>query len=306
VLNNDSAVLLLIPIVVPLVRRLFPGQPELLVPFALVVFMAAGVAPLIVSNPMNMIVAEYAGVSFNAYAARMAPICLAGWLVAFVVLRRLFARHLALAEPGQLDGVPPRAWEANERHGLVLLLGVLGAYPLVSYLGGPVFAVAGGGAVGALLLCARHQKGSPADVVRTGVSWEILLFLAGVSTAALGLRHTEAIGDLAGWYRDSGLVGIGASSALGSAILNNHPMSLINMLAIDAGPGRHLPHILAALVGGDLGPRLLPTGSLAGLLWFASLQRVGVRVRVATFCWVGALVTIPALVVSLAVLAVVT
>src|SRR5438270_7056926 len=52
VFNNDAAILLLTPIVLPLIRRLYPKRPHLVVPFAFAVFMSAGVAPLCTSNPM--------------------------------------------------------------------------------------------------------------------------------------------------------------------------------------------------------------------------------------------------------------
>jgi Na+/H+ antiporter NhaD/arsenite permease-like protein len=61
-------------------------RPDLVVPFAFAVFSAAGVAPLVISNPMNMIVAVYAGIGFNEYAARMAPIALAGRGAAYFLL----------------------------------------------------------------------------------------------------------------------------------------------------------------------------------------------------------------------------
>ena len=69
-LNNDAAILILTPLVVALARRLYPGRIDLTMAFAFAVFLAPGVAPLIVSNPMNMIVAEFAGLGFNSYAAR--------------------------------------------------------------------------------------------------------------------------------------------------------------------------------------------------------------------------------------------
>ena len=59
---------------------------------------------------------------------------------------------------------------------------------------------------------------------------------------------------------------------------------------------------MAALIGGDLGPRLLPIGSLAGLLWLNSLQMLGVYIRPSQFVLVGLPVTIPALGVSLIIL----
>jgi Na+/H+ antiporter NhaD/arsenite permease-like protein len=49
---------------------------------------------------------------------------------------------------------------------------------------------------------------------------------------------------------------IGISSALGSALLNNHPMAILNALAIRNLPDGTQHLVLAALIGGDLGPRL--------------------------------------------------
>ena len=99
---------------------------------------------------------------------------------------------------------------------------------------------------------------------------------------------------------------IGATSAVGSALINNHPMGLLNLLAIDPSPAGDRRPFLAALVGGDLGPRLLPTGSLAGVLLYATLRRLEVRLPLRRFCAVGVLVTIPTLAVSLIVLALLT
>lgn len=53
-------------------------------------------------------------------------------------------------------------------------------------------------------------------------------------------------------------------------------------------PGAGEDAYLAALVGGDLGPRLLPVGSLAGLLWLNLLGRLGVVVPLRRFVAVGA------------------
>lgn len=54
--NNDAAILLLTPIVVAVIERLYPRRPYLVVPFAFAVFMSAGIAPLCTSNPMNLVV----------------------------------------------------------------------------------------------------------------------------------------------------------------------------------------------------------------------------------------------------------
>ena len=303
VLNNDAAVLLVVPIVLTLVRGLFPDDPELLVPYSLAVFMAAGVAPLVVSNPMNMIVAEYVGLDFNSYALRMVPISLAGSAVTLLLLRQVFRRQLQ-GPPATTSAPEPWPWTRPELQGLVLLLVVFGAYPLISYAGGPVYAVAVAGALAAIVLCRRHGVGQPWTVVREDIAWEILVFLAGVSVLAVGLRDLGLGQHLATAYGDTGTFGIGAISAAGSAVFNNHPMSLLNMLALDSGRHDGLDPVLAALIGGDLGPRLLPWGSLAGLLWFASLRQLGVSVPVKRFVVVGATLTAFALPLSLLLLTV--
>jgi arsenical pump membrane protein len=306
VLNNDSAVLLVVPIVVTLVRQLYPGRNDVIAWFALVVFMAAGVAPLMVSNPMNLIVAEYAGMSFNSYAARMLPVAVAGWVVAFGVLHIAGGAVLATMGPPTSPATTRPRWTAAQVRALALVVGILIAYPIASYLGIDVWAVAVGGAALAAMLCARHGAGSYADIVRRDIAWEVLVFLAGVFVVAIGLRNAGVVDALERLYDGANLAVMGTTSAVGSALINNHPMGLLNLLAIDPTPGGDLQPILAALVGGDLGPRLLPTGSLAGVLLFATLRRLDVRLSIRRFCAIGALVTIPSLAASLVVLALTT
>lgn len=304
VLNNDSAVLLVTPLVVTGIRVLYPENPELVVPFAFAVFMAAGVAPLVTANPMNLIVADYAHLSFNSYAVRMLPISVAGWVLTAIILRWLFRDRLATAHAPRAAALPAaQPWRSAELEGLALVLIVLGAYPVISYLGGSVWIVAGGGALAAIVLCVRHRVGGPSDILLRGVSWEILVFLFGVFMLAIGLRNAGLTAQLTRLYGETGDWVIGGVSAVGSALINNHSMALTNLLALRGVHNVQQHAFLAALIGGDLGPRLLPMGSLAGLLWFASLRRLGVEISIRRFIAIGAAVTLPALALSLGLLA---
>lgn len=305
VLNNDAAILLLTPVVVLLVRGLYPDRPGLLVPFAFAVFMAAGVAPFVTSNPMNTVVAGVADIDFNEYAARMVPVAVAGWIVTYAVLRLLFARELRQA-PAVPPAVPARRWERPQKQALALVLGVLGAYPILALAGVEVFFVAAGGGGLALALAARHGAARPLEVLRTNVAWEILVFLLGMFLLAEALRNAGVVDRLTDLYAGGGQAVIGVTSAVGSALINNHSMALTNVLAVEALPASTDADYLAALVGGDLGPRLLPIGSLAGLLWIAVLRGLGVEVTLRRFVAVGLAVTVPSLAVSLGVLALLT
>ncbi len=301
VLNNDAAILLLTPTVVLLVRRFYPDTKSLVLPFAFAVFMGAGVAPFVTSNPMNTVVAGAADIDFNYYATRMVPVALIGSLVTFLVLRRLFAKELGAAPaPAAVD--VPAPWASAQLQALGLILAVLAAYPLFAILGLEVFVVAAAGAVLALGLAWHHRAGRPDEVVRKSVAWEVLAFLLGMFVLAQGLQNVGLVDRLVELYEGHGLAVIGATSALGSAIVNNHSMALTNLLAIGSLPGAGHSQFLAALVGGDLGPRLLPIGSLAGLLWVALLARLDVQVPLRRFVAIGLAVTVPSLIASLAVL----
>jgi arsenical pump membrane protein len=297
-LNNDAAVLLLTPLVLSFVAARFPDQPRLLVPFAFAVFMAAGVAPLVVSNPVNVIVASYAGLDFNSYALTMVPISVVGSLITFVLLQAMFRSQLQNAKPTSA-GLEPRAMTTAQRRMLALLVIVLGSYPVAALISGSsTWLVSCAGAAGALWVAWREGV-PPARVLRRGIAWDIAVFLPAMLVLASGLRNVGLVDYLASWYHNASVGILGVTAALGSAVLNNHPMALMNSLALQLRPEAGARDFLAVLVGGDLGPRLLPIGSLAGLIWLESCRRLGVVIALRQFITVGLTATIPTLIVSL-------
>ena len=303
-LNNDSAILLLTPLVIPLTRRLYPGNDAATEAFAFAVFLAPGVAPLVTSNPMNMIVAEFAGLNFNAYAAIMLPISAAGALLTYAIVALHYRRLLRSTTPA-VAPVTIVQRHPGERPAALVLLAVFAGYPAVSALGGPIWTVALAGALVSLAIAKGYRVGPMRKVV-SHVSPDILVFLWGVFLVVLGLRHVGVVEQLAAVYQAApagsprAIGTVGVVSALGSAIVDNHPMSIINMMAL--GSARGSVPLLAALVGGDIGPRLLPIGSLAGLLWMSLLRRGGVEIGIVKFVRLGTLVLLPTLALSLALL----
>ncbi|HEX4417438.1 MAG TPA: SLC13 family permease [Kofleriaceae bacterium] len=300
-LNNDAAILMLTPIVVALTRRLYPKQPAITIAFAFAVFLAPGVAPFIVSNPMNMIVAEFAGLNFNSYALVMVPISVVGAALTYAILRWRYRDILNAAMPVPAP-VTTTHRRAGERAAVMLMLAVFVAYPIAASLGIQIWWVAVAGAVLSLVIC-RTYRVAPLRKATSHVSIDILVFLWGIFLVVQGLRGVGVVDWLQSIYQTqptgsgSELATIGVTSALGSALIDNHPMSLLNMMAIDSSHGPRL--LQAALVGGDIGPRLLPIGSLAGLLWIDLLRRAGVEIGVIRFVRVGTLVLLPTMAVSL-------
>ena len=105
--------------------------------------------------------------------------------------------------------------------------------------------------------CAGSRRRPPPEVIAKGVPWQILAFLLSVFVLALALRNAGVVDWLSDRYEDAALGVIGLASAVGSASIGNHPMALMNLFAIERAHGLGEREILAALIGGDLGPRLL-------------------------------------------------
>jgi arsenical pump membrane protein len=306
--NNDAAILLLTPIVVPLVQRLYPRRQHLAVPFAFAIFMSAGVAPLCTSNPMNLVVAEAAGIGFNAYAVRMLPVAIAGTVCTYMMLRIVFRKQLEDAVPA--DGRERGSLAdmgGTSRAVLVIVGSMFVSYPILSYFDAPVWIAALGGAVLTCGIGLREKHVTRTHVVQ-GVAWDILAFLFLIFVTALGLENIGVTTTMSNVYATAsprgadGIGLVGGLSSLGSAVLNNHPMSALNALAMRSIEGDNRWRTLAALVGGDLGPRLLPMGSLAGLLWIEMARRLDVEIKTWDFVRTGFIVTVPTLAVTLGVL----
>lgn len=303
-LSNDAAILLLTPVVIELLRAVYPKRnPKFLLPFAFCAFVAAGVAPLPTGNPMNLVVAYRAGIGFNTYALHMIPVAIVGWIVAYLMLAWCYRDALADENPA-LGAAPPKI--PLSRHAIIVL-SVTGAsiasYPILTALGHPIWPVAAASAV--TCVGVALARGVRLPRIAAGISWELLPFLFGVLVLATALARAGVTDALASLYARSPapIATVGAIAAAGSALIDNHPMALLHSLTLSGWPDHY---VFAALVGGDLGPRLLPIGSLAGLLWTHQLRRQGVTVPLGTFIRVGAIVTIPSLIASLAMLWLVT
>jgi len=299
-LSNDAAILVLTPLVLVLVKKRYPDAPQLLVPFAFSVFVAAGVAPLVVSNPMNMVVASYANINFNQYAFWMAPIALVGWVVAFPVLLWLFRRPIRAAQIGAAPRAAVEPFTGAQKMMLLLLFTVVAAYPVVAAFNGSlIWVVSVAGATAALVLVVRQSRVSARELLAKEVAWKVLIFLLAIFVLGIGLRNVGLVDRLAAHYTGQGVAAIGVTAAMGSAVLNNHVMAIMNMLALEGTPGSGRRELFAILVGGDLGPRLLPIGSLAGLMWLDLCRISGVEISLRRFVTVGVALTIPTLAVSL-------
>jgi arsenical pump membrane protein len=313
---NDGAALILTPIVMAMLLAL-GFTPAATLAFVMAAGFIADTAslPLIVSNLVNIVSADFFKIGFDDYAAVMVPVDIAAVLSSLVVLMLYFRRGIpATYDVAQLK--TPRAAikdRATFRAGWVVLVLLLVGFFGLEPLGVPVCAVAAVGAALLLAVAARASAISTRKVLR-GAPWQIVVFSLGMYLVVYGLRNaglTDRVAGLLDVFAQHGVwgaaMGTGFLTALLSSVMNNMPTVLIGALSIDASSATGVVKeamIYANVIGCDLGPKITPIGSLATLLWLHVLAKKGTTIAWGYYFKVGVVLTVPVLFVTLAALAV--
>jgi len=312
---NDGAALILTPIVIAMLLALGFSKGATLA-FVMAAGFIADTAslPLIVSNLVNIVSADFFKLGFAQYAAVMVPVNLAAIATTLVMLHVFFRKEIPAVYDVSLLKQPKMAIRdgATFKMGwLVLVLLLVGFFGLEP-LGVPVSLVA---AVGALLLFAVAKKGHAINTgnVLRGAPWQIVIFSLGMYLVVYGLRNaglTNALSALLNQLADHGLwaatFGTGFLTAFLSSVMNNMPTVLVGALSIDGSTATGVikeAMIYANVIGSDLGPKITPIGSLATLLWLHVLAQKNMTITWGYYFRVGIVMTIPVLFVTLVALA---
>ncbi len=310
--TNDAAVLIFTPLVFRLVEDVKEPtwQSFHKVPYYFaVLYVANVVGAFVTSNPINIVVSQWFGIGFMEYAQWMALPAVTSIVVSYVGLRLYFRRAIPTRfRPPQARLPVERPWFLIASAG-ILLLTLVGFFSEATTGIATAYVAAGGAAL--LLLVNYMAEGRAADVVR-GIGWDVIVFVVGMFLVAQGLR-TAGLTDLVGRMILAGLregeasatLVTGLTAGLFSAVLNNHPVAstmamAISDLRLDDTATRVMA--LSGLIGGDLGPRMLPIGSLAALMWFRILRAKGVNIPYAQYVKLGIPITLIAIVLSVFVL----
>lgn len=312
---NDGAALILTPIVIAMLRALgYRDRATLAFVMAAGFIADTASLPLIVSNLVNIVSADFFDIGFADYASIMVPVDLVSIAATLAVLMLFFRRDIPVGYDVTQLRAPGEAIRdrATFRAGWAVLALLLAGFFLLEPLGVPVSAVAAAGAILLLAIAARGHVIETRKIVR-GAPWQVVIFSLGMYLVVYGLRnagltdHLAALLDLTAQGGVWGAAfGTGLLAALLSSVMNNMPTVLLGALSIDAAQATgevRQAMIYANVIGCDLGPKITPIGSLATLLWLHVLGQKGIRIGWGYYFKVGITLTIPVLLVTLAALA---
>lgn len=317
---NDGAALLLTPIVLAILLRLnFPpaGAMAFIVACGFVADTTS--LPLVISNLVNIVTANFFGISFARYAAVMVPVDLASLAATLMVLWLWFGRDIPPAYAvAELEAPAAAIRDRAVFRAAFPLLGVLlVAYFATAPLGIPIAFVTGAAALLLMAVAGRWFAGGTGAVVSLskvlrGAPWQIVLFSVGMYLVVYGLGNaglTDIAAGILVWLAAQGsfvaTIGTGFVVAGLASVMNNMPATLVGALAIDRAAVDPLTKelmIYANVIGNDLGPKFTPIGSLATLLWLHVLAGKGQTIGWGQYMKVGLVLTPPVLLVTLAAL----
>ena len=275
VFNLDASVVLLTPLYIRIAQR--NGYPPEMLAFQPAILACLASNPLPVSNLTNLIVAEHFNLRVADFGRHLLVPTVVGFFVGWLGYRRTFVTErpqlTSVDQPGDLSAL---------RRGLPIVGFVLVGFTVGSAVGVPEWIVAA--------IALAWSAALAAHVPVRAVPHEALLVASGLSVLVAGASSYLKLASVFDASGMSGRLRALTFGAVASDVSNNLPAVLA------AQPALHdRSQVWALLVGVNMGPVLVISGALSGLLWRDTAGGLGVRVSARRYSQVGLRVGLPAL-----------
>jgi arsenical pump membrane protein len=309
--SNDGGVLIMTPIVLAMMRSL-KFEDRWILPFVMASgFIADATSlPLVISNLVNILSADFFGIGFSEYALHMFVPNLVALAAGMLVLYAFYRKHIPSVYDASVVKSPRDAIRDVKlfRFSWVILGVLCLGFLAGEWLSIPVSFIIGAAALVFLAVTMRNRAVRTRQVVKAA-PWHIVIFSIGMYVVVYGLQNvglTRLLGGLVEGIAEHGLyaatVGMGFIAAALSSVMNNLPTVMINALAIDSVSTTDAVRealVYANAIGSDLGPKMTPIGSLATLLWLHALNRKDIKITWGYYMKAGIILTVPTLFMTL-------
>ncbi len=316
---NDSAVLILTPIVLEIVTCIgISSDGRLAYLFSAGLIADTSAMPLITSNPINILSADFFHYSFIQHLIFMGPIAVAtitsSLFLVYFFFRRKIPKTYNVAAVAELNLGKQQISPGLLKVSVATLVAIDVGYVLTSLWRVPVSLVICSGAIFMIFVYwASIRKTVSVDGEKKGlnrlareINWDIILFMLSIFLVVQGLENagvvellasalikTSALPSVLGIFVPSMVITVGAS------FMNNWPMTILGLLSVNhvaavAGFGGTALTglIFSNVIGNNLGPHFFPLGSLAILMWLEIMRKKGVNISLKDYLKVGAVVSI--------------
>ncbi len=287
-LNLDAAVVMLTPLYLRLAERRRVDALALCLQPLLLSCLASSALPI--SNLTNLIATPALGLSSVGFVVHLGLPTLAatgvGWL-AYLRLPRLAG--IAAATPAS-----PSRLSADRRAlvlGGIIVAACVAGFLATSDLGGAPWEVAVGGD---LVLIALTRR-----VPLRVVPWKSVGTVLGLGILAASIAHRLALAGLFGTSSPLGMLRDLGVASIGANLVNNLPALLVSLPHLPAHPSWSA---WAVLLGANVAPLALPSGTLASLLWLETVHRLGVSFSEREYLALAWKVALPSLIAAAAAL----
>jgi arsenical pump membrane protein len=316
---NDSAILILTPIVLEIISQLkMDSNQRLAYLFSAGLIADTAAMPLITSNPVNIVSADYFKYTFIDHAVFMGPVAIAtiisSLLIVYSFFRKKILRFYSMDSIEFLNSGEQIITPSLLKISFATLIAINVGYIIVSFNRMPVSTVICSGALFLLSIYTLNLKStvdaniskrkSLSSLIRE-INWDIILFMTSIFLVVQGLRRSGAVDFFAQLFLKAlklpcffSVFSLSMIVTAGASVMNNWPMTILGLLSIEQAANAGLSPrdftclVFSNIIGNNLGPHFFPLGSLAIIMWLETMRRKGVTIKLKDYLRVGSVVSV--------------